>query len=383
MKEKVESESGQAMVVLAGVLVGLLVIAGLALDGGTAFLDRRRMQNAADAAALAGTRRLSEAICDDEDPSLADAAINAAVIDYAMRNGVEDPGAVAAQYVKFAGAIVTTFDSPLLVGSGLVPNGAAGVEVAASVSRDTVLMSLAGQDTTGATASAIAVTGPPKYISGLHPFGVPVEMLDKSSIGAGDCFTSKFKNCGAARPEECYIVDDFGNIIGAHRNWLNFNQVWNTTEAPGFPRALESGSSAAELAGWMTNGWPETAYADCPWAEGCFSGDFIHAKPGSDSSVINSTPIDTPFVVPIFDLVPHYSQIPPEKAEDVPQGGSYYYHVVGFATVTVGPGDAQNGPGTVRACMSRKISGEGVPSSNAGFGSNACMGQTMYVALWE
>jgi hypothetical protein len=46
-------ERGQALIVIALALVGLVGIAGLVIDGGNAFQDRQRAQNAADSAALA------------------------------------------------------------------------------------------------------------------------------------------------------------------------------------------------------------------------------------------------------------------------------------------------------------------------------------------
>jgi hypothetical protein len=46
-------EQGQALIVIALALVGLIGIAGLVIDGGNAFQDRQQAQNAADAAALA------------------------------------------------------------------------------------------------------------------------------------------------------------------------------------------------------------------------------------------------------------------------------------------------------------------------------------------
>jgi Putative Flp pilus-assembly TadE/G-like len=48
------AESGQAMVLLALSIVALLGFAGLAIDGGILYTERRRAQNAADAAAMAG-----------------------------------------------------------------------------------------------------------------------------------------------------------------------------------------------------------------------------------------------------------------------------------------------------------------------------------------
>ena len=46
-------ERGQALIVIALALVGIIGVAGLVIDGGNAFQDRQQAQNAADAAALA------------------------------------------------------------------------------------------------------------------------------------------------------------------------------------------------------------------------------------------------------------------------------------------------------------------------------------------
>ena len=46
-------ERGQALIIVALALVGLFGMAGLVVDGGNAFQDRQRAQNAADSAALA------------------------------------------------------------------------------------------------------------------------------------------------------------------------------------------------------------------------------------------------------------------------------------------------------------------------------------------
>jgi Flp pilus assembly protein TadG len=46
-------ERGQALIIIALALVGLVGMVALAVDGGNVFLDRRTAQNAADSAALA------------------------------------------------------------------------------------------------------------------------------------------------------------------------------------------------------------------------------------------------------------------------------------------------------------------------------------------
>ncbi len=49
------SERGQAMVLIALVIVGLIAITGLVVDGGMAYANRRQAQNAADSAVLAAS----------------------------------------------------------------------------------------------------------------------------------------------------------------------------------------------------------------------------------------------------------------------------------------------------------------------------------------
>lgn len=49
------SEHGQAIVLIALAIVGLLAVVGLAVDGGMAFVDHRQAQNAADSAVLAAS----------------------------------------------------------------------------------------------------------------------------------------------------------------------------------------------------------------------------------------------------------------------------------------------------------------------------------------
>lgn len=77
-----QSERGQIVVLFAGFLVALVAMAGLVLDGGGAFAQRRAEQNAADLAALAGgTVQLNNG---------SDTAVIAAAKAIAKTNGYED-----------------------------------------------------------------------------------------------------------------------------------------------------------------------------------------------------------------------------------------------------------------------------------------------------
>jgi len=72
-------QRGQSLIIITLALVATLALAALVVDGGNAYVQRRRMQNAADAGALAGVRE----ICSGGDPE-------GAAIDYAQRNGGQD-----------------------------------------------------------------------------------------------------------------------------------------------------------------------------------------------------------------------------------------------------------------------------------------------------
>ncbi len=63
-KQRKHAESGQVLVFLSLVFIGLLGFTALAVDGGMIFHDRRSSQNAADAAALAGGWKVANALED-------------------------------------------------------------------------------------------------------------------------------------------------------------------------------------------------------------------------------------------------------------------------------------------------------------------------------
>lgn len=81
-------ERGQVLVLMAGGMVAILLIAALVFDVGQNLLDRRNQQNAADAAALAGARFLALPACKPVggvQPPCPEAV--AAALDVATRNG--------------------------------------------------------------------------------------------------------------------------------------------------------------------------------------------------------------------------------------------------------------------------------------------------------
>jgi Flp pilus assembly protein TadG len=132
--KKYEKKGGQVLVIVALMLVVLLSFSTLIIDGGSKSLTRRQIQNAADAAALAGARDLP----DDTAQAIADAQA------YALANGKStDTVNVEVKSNKKPNDSITVSisrNSPSFLAqlfnqknSTVVADASAGVAVAASV----------------------------------------------------------------------------------------------------------------------------------------------------------------------------------------------------------------------------------------------------------
>src|SRR5713101_3161182 len=143
------AESGQALALLAIFLIAMAGLLGLGVDGGSLYLTRRGMQNAADAAALAGARVMATG-----DNSGAD--IRAAIETYAGANYVANPAQnVTAYYTNDGGVRVGT-----VTASGTAPASAAGVEVIATRQAPTIFLPILGINSLKASAIAGARAKP-------------------------------------------------------------------------------------------------------------------------------------------------------------------------------------------------------------------------------
>ena len=161
--------------------------------------------------------------------------------------------------------------------------------------------------------------------------------------------------------------------------------VWNAGEDSNFPRALDQSANANIIREWMQNGWTGTIYPDAYWSDGARDGDFIHAKPGTNSSAVCAAPLNTPFPIPIYDTVPDCpTEVPTAKPTCPHQGSSYVYHIVGIATVKVT--DCDQGGGEISLELINMVLGEGMPSvgGETGYGEeHSCASHTQAVTLWE
>jgi hypothetical protein len=143
------SERGQVLVLFAGGLVVIFLIAALAFDVGMTLLERRDQQNAADAAALAGARYVRTSA--NFNGSCAAAGVNAAVIaacDMALANDFDNAATNEDVFVRIP---------PV---SGEFRSMPGHVQVDINATRDSIFAGVIGKSSWGIGATAVAANQP-------------------------------------------------------------------------------------------------------------------------------------------------------------------------------------------------------------------------------
>lgn len=144
-------ERGATIVLLALTLVALMAVAGLAVDGGAAYSDRRQAQNAADAAALAGAGALNT-YWYDATPDAADiwSAVTAKMTENKMN------GTISCYYIDENGNPADSSKECSTYSGATVPSNASGVAVLARDTQPTNFVKLVGFNDYSVKADAAA-----------------------------------------------------------------------------------------------------------------------------------------------------------------------------------------------------------------------------------
>jgi hypothetical protein len=229
-KGHLRREEGQVLVQTTMMLMGLLAFIAIAIDAGNIYAERRRMQNAADAAALAGAYELCRL-------SSVDMARGKAR-DYLTRNGVQ-----------VIGPLDVVVDDNV-------------VRVTARKTADAFLADLAGFPTFDVSAGASAACGVAKSACGIWPVTFELAFWEEN-LACGEKFIlwdadkdNQQLTCtidGEERPPcDCYNCDldndgedDFRIITETSRGWLDFS---DNIQPPYLDTCKAPGCGASELA---------------------------------------------------------------------------------------------------------------------------------------
>lgn len=234
------AHAGQTIVLFALTSLVLMAGMGLVVDSGYDFLQRRTMQNAADAAALAGARLLAR------DSATTEVAATVAAV--AVQNGVPSSANVGCQYITDAN---TTGVAACQAGVAPPTNlgTITGVAVSVSERHATFVMRAVGVPTSGTGASAAAqiqvLGGYPGSAAPFAPCGVKTKLA--SRLNGADTFSifvteeiPIYDNRGRVTGYETKVdEDDNGDAVidpdAYSFDWLAQDQAPNYTGLP-FPR---------------------------------------------------------------------------------------------------------------------------------------------------
>jgi Flp pilus assembly protein TadG len=146
---------GQAIVIVALAFVVLVAFLGLALDGANAFGQRRRVNNAADAASLAATRIMIDIKSDGRQGQ---------VIDDTIREFLVNDHSIDAATSTWQASYVSRDTPDTIIGPVVdnmaPPNNANGVRVDLTLTFDTFFMGVLGQRTLTVGATSTSIYGP-------------------------------------------------------------------------------------------------------------------------------------------------------------------------------------------------------------------------------
>lgn len=242
MTNPVKEENGQSVVLIALALVAVLAMLGLVYDGANAYAQRRRMQNSADAASLAGARVLA---LRENNNAQTEQDILTAVNSYATNNG--GPTTITGIFIDNSGSQV---GAQIGVNGG-VPGGATGVRVTSRIGFPTFFLGVINANLGVVAAIAAAQTGeagPPTV--GLMPIGVPRCYVDPNSPGPDtsdpdyDGHSTKEELCGSGdQSTQSHVIlgqgaqDPSGS--SSYRGIINLPERYS----------LESGSGGSLISG--------------------------------------------------------------------------------------------------------------------------------------
>jgi len=178
IRKRVESaERGQALVVVAIAMVTIVASVGLVIDGGFAWGNQRQTQNAVDAASEAGAVVLAQRMMNIS-PTRTDADVAVAVDAAAAANGVTDVTSyytdVYGNLLTSAGAFATSTADAAVVGAGVIPDDAQGVEAHGARTITTFLAQVIGVTQMQIGAMATSVAG---YLEGTCPAASGCDIL--------------------------------------------------------------------------------------------------------------------------------------------------------------------------------------------------------------
>lgn len=319
LKGRRQSQRGQALAVMVIGLSVIVLAAGMVLDGGNAMSQQRAVQNATDAAVLAGVTVMVE--------NMGGAARTDADVADAVAEGFRDNGAelVSASYIDFDRNVVGSVGR-----GGSIPPDAWGITGEGRRNFPTLIAGFAGFNTFTAGANATALGGALRGVCsaadgcGVMPvtFSIPITACDGSNrplrVGVDwpivSLSTAQSDSTGRYMSTVPLCKNGPGGV-----GWLDMSKSWQNGQVVPWPNC--SGNLRDQI------NEPCNGPFDIP--------TWIHTQSGNVNSVDNS--IDSyrgqAILVPMFDAT--CREVPssglPADCTNTGSGDRLWYHIPRFA----------------------------------------------------
>jgi len=319
-------ENGQSIIVIAFIVMVILALLALVVDIGNAYAQRRVVQNAVDASAMACAAKLATQgpLGDNgvRENAVRDVDVEEVMRDYAEFNGM-DRNEVEGMYVRADGSAIRAVGSDIY---GYAPSDARGVQVNGDLTFATYFAHLLGVEeiTVNAPGAAYVLTAPCSSDE-LFPTAVNVDNFPNGVPELNTPYVMMGGNPSV--PDEFWWVhwDPRGSDANYKQGTSSQALDWNIADT------TRSGT-------WRVDNWVQESSGTqmdsgtrC-LLEGRINNDGTTAH-DCDSKMPNITLIPT-VTIPIFDV---YSAACPEPGmPDDPEtcgqpGNTKAYHIIGFA----------------------------------------------------
>ncbi|GAP63724.1 hypothetical protein ARMA_2147 [Ardenticatena maritima] len=310
----VRRETGQSLVIIGGALVVLMALLALVTDAGNAYVQRQRVQNAVDAATLAGGAELARTYVDPDSGHYAgtpqdENRIWQTIVRVAQANGIPDSNGNPNDSVNtnieayFIGPDGQRVGVPLPNNGGIPPSyEVSGVEVRSTLAFGTFFARVIGFDEMETSADAFAQAHPdwcPASASNLFPIAVSAALFQDDPGGKpieGATYRIWDKNSNSSYGNFGWISwdnDPSNTTLIANMHDTRRSGTWHVGDlVPGATGVMNSSGVRQELDAYIAGA--------------------THSRNGL------TIQHDPSVIIPIYDYT-------------VGNGNNLKYHIVGFA----------------------------------------------------
>ncbi len=317
MKRMTRNEQGQSMVLMALILASLLGFLALAIDGSNNYLQRRRMQNAADGAAIAGAVALASG-------QTSELALCSTIREYAVTRHGADSDQVTMFY--------TPRDVPIQCLNQATPDWTNGVRVVVGHQFGSFVAGIIGRSSFNVLAEATAQFGAASSVVGVSPlaiadfdfqYGVTYTFWGQD-CEHHECGEGGDDDDGGDGDDDDHEGDDDDGDEHHGDSGMQYSLTSSSPESGDFTGAFfafidpgcefpnKCNTSDAQLKQWMRDGFRTEAVFERTRLQGDPGGQYgwpqEHRVPPRDAHhILKEAHVGQVLILPVYDIAYHYT----------------------------------------------------------------------------